>query len=376
MTTQIEDPQAAQPDHGSDADVEALIREARRRTRRRRLRVAVTAFPAVGTVTGGFVAFGSQAARSSGTVSPLPADSRAPSATTFALVTQKRRGPGSNLGIYSVKTGRLVRALGTYSDRVFTNNGLAYDPREDALYFTLIPQNHRARRFVLRLMRLDIASGRSRFVADGSQPEVSSSGTELAYGTFPEGLAVRDLRTGQTRTVRLPQLGVSANLMSATIGWLGDGTDLAIVPMAGAWDLVGKPPKYRWCGTSQSNPVVVFVHVPPPPAALTADCVRVPGGPADGRVLVGADPASPTSALVTTMTRGGGTLVEQISQTGSIKPAMRIPNSLPLTFDAPGTHLIYLAGHLKPTLTETSLTGLHPVAGPWRERLLTEAAAW
>ena len=102
------------------------------------------------------------------------------------------------------------------------------------MYFTLIPPGKRA--VSLRLMRLDTATGRQTFIARGAQPALSEDGTRLAYGAWPQGLAVRDLATGQTRKIRLVALGQAAELMNASIGWLGDGSDIAIVPSPTIWD--------------------------------------------------------------------------------------------------------------------------------------------
>ncbi len=67
----------------------------------------------------------------------------------------------------------MVRPLASFSDKTFANNGLAYAPDGSAVYFTLIPQRH-TRRFSLLLMRLDVATGRQSFIADGAQPALSN----------------------------------------------------------------------------------------------------------------------------------------------------------------------------------------------------------
>jgi hypothetical protein len=270
----------------------------------------------------------------------------------------------------------MVRSLGSFSSRTFTNNGLAVSPDGRAVYFTLIPR-HRTRPFALGLMRLDVATRQRSFVADGAQPALNKAGTELAYSAFPRGLAVRDLRTGQTRTIALGQLDSAANVEAGSVGWLGDGSDIAVVPAGTLWDLMGKPPKERWCGTSQKTSVVVFVHVPRPPAALTSKCIRLPGAALGGRVVVASDPASPSSALVATTGHSAGTLVEQVSQTGAIRKMADIPDSLPIAFDSSGSHLLYLAGHKTPTLVDATIRPGGARKGSWRDRNIgVGAAAW
>ncbi len=296
-------------------------------------------------------------------VAPAPAPS-------FVMVSSRE-----GMAVYSSVTGARVRTLHTFSSNAFTNNGLAYAPNGSAVYFTLIPRHHTGH-FFLRLMRLDVASGRQTVVGDGAQPALSSNGEQLAYGAFPQGLAVRDLRTGRTRTVAMNMLGKSADLENASIHWLGDGSTVAILPAAAGWDLMGKPPRLRWCGTLQRHPVVVFVHVPAPPAPLAATCVHLSGVSVTGGDALGADPGSPDALLAAGIARGGGTVVERITETGKLTPLLRIPDSLPLAFDPSGSHLLYLAGHKKPTLTEATIIDGQLIPGSWRERVNLGALAW
>jgi hypothetical protein len=146
---------------------------------------------------------------------------------SFVVVTQGARQTRFQMSLYSSATGTIVRPLASFSDSTLTNNGLAYAADGSAVYFTLIPQHH-TRRFSLRIMRLDVATGRQAFIADGAQPALSHGGTQLAYGASPNGLAVRDL---------------AANLLHATIGWLSDESAIAIIPAPTLWDLIGRPPR-------------------------------------------------------------------------------------------------------------------------------------
>jgi hypothetical protein len=298
-----------------------------------------------------------------------------PPPPTFVVVRDE--GTRSQISVYSSSTGALVRSLASFSDQTFTNNGLAFAPDGSAVYFTLIPQ-HRARAFSLRVMRLDVATDRQTFIADGAQPAISDDGTQLAYGASPRGLAVRDLATGQTRTIGLAQLGTAAQLGNAAIGWLGDGSEIAIIPAPTPWDLVGRPPKLHWCGATQTHAVIVFVHVPAPPARLTADCVHLEEralGP--GAIALAGSPATPTTLLVAADISGDNTRVEQITQSGKISPVLTIRNSLPLAFDPSGTHLLYLVGHSPPTLTEATIDNGQLTNSSWRNRdLALGALAW
>lgn len=165
--------------------------------------------------------------------------------------------------------------------------------------------------------------------------------------------------------------------MNASIHWLGDGSEVAIVPGPTAWDLIGKPPKLSWCGTSQSHPVVVFVHVPAPPAALTAKCVHLSGSAAvGGAVALGSTRAEPKTLLLAGGADGGNTVVEKVSQSGAVRTVLTIPDSLPMSFDPSGTHLLYIAGHKPPKLTEATISNGRLTRGPWLRRFGLEAAAW
>jgi hypothetical protein len=280
------------------------------------------------------------------------------------------------MSVYSSTSGALIRRLASFSDNTFTNNGLAYAPDGSGVYYTLVPR-HSMRHFSLRVMRLDAATGRQTFVADGARPALSNDGSQLAYGASSHGLAVRDLSTGTTRAIGLAQLGQAADLLNAHIGWLGDGSDIAIIPAPTPWDLIGRPPTLRWCGVSQAHAVIVFVHVPAPPAPLTADCVHVAGRSLADAAAVAGSPADPAAALVATDASGARTLVEQIGENGAVTPVLTIPNSFPLSFDPSGTRMLYLVAHNPPTLTEATLLNGQLINGPWRNPHLSLAAlAW
>ena len=306
-------------------------------------------------------------------VALTPVVARAADATplpTFVAIASNGR-----VSLYSSSTGAPVRTLVSLGPNVFTDNGLAYAPDGSAVYFTSLIPRHRTRTFSLSLMRLDVKTGQQTFVADGAQPALNNDGTQLAYGAFPQGLAVRDLATGKTRTIALTRLGKAAELINASIRWLADGSDVAIVPTATAWDLVGTPPKLRWCGTSQSRPVVVFVHVPPPPARLTAVCVHLAGPAFGGIVALAGSPASPRALLLAT-DPGDETVVEQITEAGVITPMLTIPNSSPQSFNPSGTQLIYVSGHRPPTLTEATIAKGKLGRARWHAPTNLGALAW
>jgi hypothetical protein len=52
----------------------------------------------------------------------------APTPSTFVVVTLGRHQFRSQMSVYSSSSGTLVRRLASFSDKIFTNNGLAYAP--------------------------------------------------------------------------------------------------------------------------------------------------------------------------------------------------------------------------------------------------------
>jgi hypothetical protein len=122
--------------------------------------------------------------------------------------------------------------------------------------------------------------------------------------------------------------------------------------------------------------VVVFVHVPTPPAPLKADCVRLAGPSLEGGVVLAGSPTKPTALLLATSGLGDDTVIERIAETGEITRLLTIPNSLPLAFDPSGSHLLYLVGHDPPRLTEATIAGGQLTPGPWRRASDLGASAW
>jgi hypothetical protein len=403
MTT--EEHRTVVPDDASVDDAEALIRQAHRRTRQRRARVGALAAAGAGVVAGIVSLIGSgPVAHPSTPVNQPFAVRTAPSPTTFVLATS--HGLGVQLGLYSARSGVLVRRLASFrsanwntSVLQFGTDGMALSANGRFLYFSAIHEiaskrivyreEPRIRRLHLKplevsrtmLMRLNLANDNYGFVAYGAQPALNRTATELAYAALPHGLAVRDLRTGQTRTVALGELDTAADLVGSNVAWLGDGTDIAVLPSATAWDLMGKQPHYRWCGTSQRRSVIVFVHVPPAPAALTSTCLQVPGLPSGGPgTVISSDAGSPTSVLVASAGKSG-TVIEQVSRRGDSRPVARIASGWePIAFDTNADHLLYLTdtGHGAPTITEATIgTGGRSITGRWRDRhVAVVGGAW
>jgi hypothetical protein len=293
-------------------------------------------------------------------------------------------GPGDALGftvsLFSATTGRATRRLASFGAD-FTDNGLAIAPDRASVYFTLIPAQGTVDRG-LRLMKLDVASGRQTFVARGSQPAISAAGTELAYGAAPEGIAVRELGSGTTRTLSLrPLLGAAANLLDTPMTWLANGSEVAFIARAPAVaagaGAAGANVQRGSCEVGTGGASVVFVHVPPPPAALSARCIKVAmAAVAGGTAILSGSEAHPGSLLIAAAGLHT-TTVERIEETGAVTRVLSFGASLPMALDPTGTQLLYLVGHRPPSLWEATITPGHLIH---RRRLIAnsklDALAW
>jgi hypothetical protein len=284
-----------------------------------------------------------------------------PSASFVAVASDPGHALREEVSLFSSVTGQVTRRLAVFGES-FTNNGLALAPDRSAVYVTLIPR-HSGHRSGLRLIRIDVATGRKTFVAEGEQPAVSNDGTQLAYGAAPHGLAVRDLKSGRTRTVGLvSQLGPAADLLASQVTWLADESDIAVVPQppiqrAGGGRRRRGPAVFGACHFSHRRAVVVFVHVPPPPARLTARCVHM-AGPAPSFARIAGDWTSPTSLLLANY-GGRRAVLTRISPTGNVSPVLRLGDRLPVAIDRFGSHILYLAGHSPPALWKATIAGNH-----------------
>jgi hypothetical protein len=308
---------------------------------------------------------------------PLPPGAVPP--TPPAFVAEQAVSPRSSrmqLVLRSAITGHVRRTLGTFG-QAFTNNGLAVTTNLEDVFYTLAPSRSPRRGDGLRVMRLAVASGRRSLVATGSEPALSPDDTQLAYGAYPEGLAVRDLHSAQTRTVSLTgQLGGAANLTLTSITWLADEDEVVLAAPAQFIAASKNTSTQTATGSChpQRRPVLVFVRVPAAPAPLRAHCVTVPGLDTADATLA-ASPAQPDAVRVSSLT-GNGFTIHDVTATGDVTPILGKTPGLPLAFSPAGDRLLYLQGH-PPALWTARIQagGLHA-----RHRLVPNsqlgAAAW
>lgn len=343
--------------------------------RRRGPTGGVTALAAAGAV-------GAAAAAAALTVG-IGAAAGGTSTTRDSFLAVTDHGLSTVLELRSASTGRVQRRLHTFGEN-FTNNGLALSRDGRQVYFTLIGKRS------LLLERLDVAGGQRTFIADGQQPAVSPDGRLLAYTAERASgrariLAVRDLATGATRTIDLRRLvGRPGDLLNAAVAWLGDGSDVAVVPGEMMIRISGRPARRgrqapsATPGTRRTPPTPLIV-VSVGAAGLTARSVAVPGLD-EPRPTLGTDAADPQSVLVATSGAHDRTTVRRVTLSGAtatVSPLVSIPSSLPMAFDSTGTRLLYLQGHSPPGLWVGTLAGTRLIH---RHRLIADselgAAAW
>jgi hypothetical protein len=270
---------------------------------------------------------------------------------SFALATFGPTELSWTIDLVSPATGRTVSVLGTFGDS-FTNNGLAISPDGRDVYFTLI----RPKTLIVERIA---AGSRPVEVAAGEEPALSPDGHLLAFltGDSPrsERLAVRDLSSGTTRTIDLTDLvGPSMDLLNGKATWLGDGSEIVVVPggmmSATAPGTERPPPPSGSCSATSSGSTCLIV-------------VRIAGGvPASPRrvvipgighaMTIASDDALPRSLLVADL-EGQRTILARVDLTRTGADVVRmlsLRGVFPVSFDPAGGRLLYLAPLGTPSL--------------------------
>jgi hypothetical protein len=270
-----------------------------------------------------------------------PAHARALSvgaSSNFVLAT----GSGPDFHIESASTGALVKDLGAVQG--WTDNGLALSPDSQYVYVVV------NRATTLAIERLSVSTGAETFVAEGEQPAVSPNSRLLAFGSGPSGfntLVVRDLTSGKDQSVDLRRLlGGRADLLNASITWLGDGSEVVVLPGGVGNDLMGGPTPRAVpgsCDAVSANDTCLIVVSVRSGHPLKAKRVILSGLKYSD--VIG---ASGSSGLVTTAFDARHNAVYHADLAGGASSVIRLfslPSVLPLTFGAQGTTLFYLVGH-------------------------------
>jgi hypothetical protein len=270
--------------------------------------------------------------------------------SNFVLAT----GSGPDFHIESASTGTLVKDLGAVQG--WTNNGLALSP--DGRYVYVVVNQGRT----LAIERLSVSTGAETFVAEGEQPAVSPDGHLLAFGSGPQGsntLVVRDLTSGKDQSVDLRRLlGGQTDLLNASITWLGDDSEIVVLPGGVGNDLMGEatpsPLPGSCSAVSVSNTCLIGVNVRAG-HSLTARRIILSGLRSGGPVIA----ASGSSDLVIAAFGGRHSGIFKADLAGGARSITRIsslPSALPLAFGARGATLFYLVGHGPEALWSAKVT--------------------
>jgi hypothetical protein len=270
-----------------------------------------------------------------------------PDPPSFAAVASDG-GLTSTVELRSAATGRVLKRIATFGES-FTNNGLAVSPDRSEVYVTLIGRRH------LRIERVAVADGRRTFVAAGEEPALSPNGRRLAYVAArphrSQTLAVRDLRSGRTRTVDVGRLmDRSVDLFNGTVTWLRGGSDVVAIPgeipiAAGG----ARPATGAADPTCASATCLIVVHTTG--RRLRAHRVVLSREP-NATMRFAGDGAHRGSLLLADSS-AGPTTVDRVSLHGTRADVVRLLSldiTLPVAFSPSGARLLYLVGHSPPAL--------------------------
>jgi hypothetical protein len=188
---------------GDAATAQALFEEARR-LRRRRIRRWAALTVSVGLIVGMIVAILASHADSTG--APASVGQRDPATGTPAVAFPAEMVVWKDfrIEVISSKNGQLIRTLatdvalnrGTPQPTVSSSGTVYFDDAHDVNITAPTEQ----------ILSVPLLGGPVTVVADGRHPVVSPNGRSLAYVTYVddtagrEGIVVRDLRTGATKT--------------------------------------------------------------------------------------------------------------------------------------------------------------------------------
>jgi hypothetical protein len=275
-----------------------------------------------------------------------------------ALSGATRHGSES-IRLISPSTGRLIKVLA----KVGSGNGFALSP-DSRNVFIVGPA-----RDTIEIRRIAVSTGRISFEADGAYPAVSPDNRFLAYATgrrFRE-VAIRNLRTGSTRTVNLTSLiGKDSSLLNqGAVAWLGDGTEVIAVAQSETIAVASGSPSPSLmvppCGPQDPAKGLCVIVIRIRPKGLSARPVFIPGQLPPVGSLISADLTGQRSFLIAdTGGQSPGTVVRvTLRGTGVVTHQIgTLPAQvLPVALAPDGDRILYLVGHRPPALWVARLSG-------------------
>jgi hypothetical protein len=244
--------------------------------------------------------------------------------------------------------GTVVEVLGKFGDSL-TSNGLAESANGQDVYVTLIGKSD------IDVEQISTATRKKTIIASGMEPAISPNRRFLAYASGPKYrdiLAVRNLTSGKTTSVGLLNLlGSSTNLGSATITWLGDGTDIVIDPAedatgtsSGSTDSTSGA-AHSCSAVSDKATCLIVVHFDSTNGTFASRRIVIPQLGGTFGVISAAGNESHSLVLATW---GETTNLYDITLSGStahVTHLVAMSMVLPVAFDLLGTHIFYIVGH-------------------------------
>jgi hypothetical protein len=254
---------------------------------------------------------------------------------------------GGTSELRSPLNGAVVEVLGEFGDSL-TSDGLAESSNGQDVYVTIIGKSD------IQVEQISTVTKKRTFIASGMEPALSPNRLLLAYASGPKYidiLAVRNFTSGKTTSIDLLNLlGSSTNLGSATITWLGDGTDIVIDP---AEDATGtssgstdsSSAAHSCSAVSDKSTCLIIVHFDSKNGTFSSHRIVIPHLGGSFNVISTADSESHSLVLATW---GETTNLYAITLSGDmahVTHLVALPMVLPVAFDLLGTHIFYIVGH-------------------------------
>jgi hypothetical protein len=291
-------------------------------------------------------------------------------------------GSHSSLELISPKTGRVAKVVA----HVGTGDGFALAPDSKSMYVVGLVGR------TIEIRRVSTATGKVSFVADGAYPAISPDGRQLAYvtGRRFNAIAVRDLRSGQTRVIDLRSLlGKHANLLNqGGVSWLGDGGELVVVPGFPVSAAAAKLTAQRSTGIASGHRAPPgrqsLIIVKTSSVNLAARRIVVPDPYQETFGVISGDLSQPRSFLIARPGFGAAGTITRVSLRGrgyQARVIARLPSGvMPVVIAPRGDWVLYLAGQ-SPSALWAAAIGNSGLSGQHRllqgtKGLRVDQAAW
>jgi hypothetical protein len=270
---------------------------------------------------------------------------------------------GGSLELRAIATGRVVEVLGRVGQS-WTDNGFAFSGDGRDVYMTLIPKPRGWRSLLLE--QVSLSTRRRQLIGRGEQPAVSPDNRLLAYASG-EGrsaeVVVRERGSGQSRSISISRLlGRQTDLLNASLAWLGNGTQLAVIEWCCAVAVGADPKEDRPPGPGgrPGQAVLRLIVVSRSrDGRLTAKRVLLPAG-AQIPESLGTDMTHPGSLMVSWLGPGDRATVDRLRIRGpraNLTTVLTIARAQVLSFDPTGQRLLYIMGHRPPNLWTANING-------------------